>query len=133
MGDWGYKVYENDEAADWFASFWESKDFDLLAQEVEQFDPSEENYDTIRAVAHVLIAFGSPYACPFSFIDRLYPTMQATLVILQNMLTPPNDTWAFWICGAKIRALSVKWSNKFEICKSCCRNEMLCRQAAFTV
>ena len=32
MGDWGYKVYENDEAADWFASFWESKDFDLLAQ-----------------------------------------------------------------------------------------------------
>ena len=34
MGDWGYKVYENDEAADWFASFWESKDFDLLAQEV---------------------------------------------------------------------------------------------------
>ena len=95
MGDWGYKVYENDEAADWFASFWESKDLDLLAQEVEQFDPSEENYDTIRAVAHVLIAFGSPYACPFSFIDRLYPTMQATLVILQNMLTPPNDTWSF--------------------------------------
>ena len=74
MGDWGYKVYENDEAADWFASFWESKDFDLLAQEVEQFDPSEENYDTI---------------------DRLYPTIQATLVILQNMLTPPNDTWGF--------------------------------------
>ena len=43
----------------------------------------------------MLIAFGSPYACPFSFIDRLYPTMQATLVILQNMLTPPNDAWSF--------------------------------------
>ena len=95
MGDWGSPVYEHDEAAEGVASVWESKVVDLLAPEVEQFDPSEENYDTIRAVAHVLIAFGSPYACPFSFIDRLYPTMQATLVILQNMLTPPNDTWSF--------------------------------------
>ena len=30
MGDWGYKAYENDEAADWFARFWESKNFDLI-------------------------------------------------------------------------------------------------------
>ena len=32
MGDWGYKAYENDEAADWFARFWESKNFDLYGK-----------------------------------------------------------------------------------------------------
>jgi len=55
MGAWGYKFYENDEAADWLHQFWDTKSFELLVKEVEQFDPSNENYDTIRVIAHILI------------------------------------------------------------------------------
>ena len=43
MGAWGYKFYENDEAADWLHQFWDTKSFELLVKEVEQFDPSNEN------------------------------------------------------------------------------------------
>ena len=55
MGVWGYKFYENDEAADWLHKFWNTKSFDLLVKEVEQFDPRNEKYDTIRVIVHILI------------------------------------------------------------------------------
>ncbi|WP_291938557.1 DUF4259 domain-containing protein [Campylobacter sp.] len=60
MGDWGYKAYENDEAADWFTKFWKSKNFDLLQSTAANFDPKNENYDEIRAAAHVLPALAHP-------------------------------------------------------------------------
>lgn len=31
MGAWGYKFYENDEAADWLHQFWDTKSFELLS------------------------------------------------------------------------------------------------------
>lgn len=95
MGDWGYKVYENDEAADWFARFWESKNFDLIESTAANFDPKNENYDEIRAVAHVLACFGSPYACPHDFLDRLRPTVLRVVWILENMIDPPDKAWDF--------------------------------------
>ena len=95
MGDWGYKAYENDEATDWFARFWESKNFDLLQSTAANFDPRNENYDEIRAVGHVLICFGSPYACPSDFLDKLQPTIRKVVAILENMIDPPSDEWAF--------------------------------------
>ena len=95
MGDWGYKAYENDEAADWFTRFWESKNFDLLQSTAANFDPRNENYDEIRASAHVLVCFGSPYACPSDFLDKLQPTIQKVVAILENMINPPSDEWTF--------------------------------------
>ena len=32
MGAWGYKFYENDEAADWLHQFWDTKSFELLVK-----------------------------------------------------------------------------------------------------
>nr|WP_315056242.1 DUF4259 domain-containing protein [uncultured Campylobacter sp.] len=95
MGDWGYKAYENDEAADWFARFWKSKNFDLLQSTAANFDPKNENYDEIRASAHVLACFGSPYACPSDFLDKLQPTIRKVVAILENMIKPPSDEWVF--------------------------------------
>lgn len=95
MGDWGYKAYENDEAADWLARFWESKNFDLLQSTAANFDPRNENYDEIRAVAYILERFGSPYACPSDFLDRLQPTIQKVVAILENMINSPGDEWTF--------------------------------------
>ena len=95
MGAWGYKFYENDEAADWLHKFWNTKSFDLLVKEVEQFDPRNENYDTIRAIAHILICFGSPYTCPEDFLDQRSIIIKRVLTILENMINPPNSDWEF--------------------------------------
>lgn len=95
MGAWGYKFYENDEAADWLHQFWDTKSFELLVKEVEQFDPSNENYDTIRVIAHILICFGSPYTCPEDFLDQRSIIIKRVLTILENMINPPNSDWDF--------------------------------------
>jgi len=95
MGAWGYKFYENDEAADWLHQFWDTKSFDLLVKEVEQFDPRNENYDTIRVIAHILICFGSPYTCPEDFLDQRSIIIKRVLTILENMINPPNSDWDF--------------------------------------
>ena len=95
MGAWGYKFYENDEAADWLHQFWDTKSFDLLVKEVEQFDPRNENYDTIRVIAHILICFGSPYTCPEDFLDQRSIIIKRVLTILENMINPPNSDWEF--------------------------------------
>ena len=95
MGAWGYKFYENDEAADWLHQFWDTKSFELLVKEVEQFDPRNENYDTIRVIAHILICFGSPYTCPEDFLDQRSIIIKRVLTILENMINPPNSDWDF--------------------------------------
>ncbi len=95
MGAWGYKFYENDEAADWLHQFWDTKSFELLVKEVEQFDPRNENYDTIRVIAHILICFGSPYTCPEDFLDQRSIIIKRVLTILENMINPPNSDWEF--------------------------------------
>ena len=105
MGDWGHKAYENDEAADWFARFWESKNFGLIESTAANFDPKNENYDEIRAAAHVLACFGSPYAYPPDFLDKLRPTVLRVVWILENMIDPPSDEWTF---------LEI-WENSLEI------------------
>ena len=59
------------------------------------FDPKNENYDEIRAAAHVLACFGSPYACPSDFLDKLQPTIRKVVWILENMIDPPDEAWDF--------------------------------------
>ena len=95
MGDWGYKAYENDEAADWFARFWESKNFDLVESTAADFDPRNENYDEIRAAAHVLACFGIAVCVPARFLHRLCPTTLRVVWILENMINSPDSAWTF--------------------------------------
>jgi len=46
MGDWSFKPWGNDDAADWFQRFWKTKDVDLIVDEIEHFDPKAERYPT---------------------------------------------------------------------------------------
>ena len=55
----------------------------------------QRNYDEIRAVAYILERFGSPYACPSDFLDKLQPTIRKVVTILENMINPPSDEWVF--------------------------------------
>ena len=78
-----------------YINFGGTKSFELLVKEVEQFDPSNENYDTIRVIAHILICFGSPYTCPEDFLDQRSIIIKRVLTILENMINPPNSDWEF--------------------------------------
>lgn len=95
MGDWSSQPWGNDEAADWFHSFWKSGDMRTAIDLVEHFDPSSERYDSIRAACHVIIAFSSPYCWPEKYLDQREHVIKKSIDILENMINPPNDSWSF--------------------------------------
>ncbi len=70
MGDWGAQPWDSDEAADWFQRFWK-QGWSLVEQEVEEFDPAQERYDSLRAAAYVLATFGGVYTAPTSMREKL--------------------------------------------------------------
>lgn len=94
MGDWGSRAWESDSAADWFARFWRDG-WGLVTAEVEGFAPEAERFDELRAAAHVLGAFGSPYMVPSEHLDGLAALLDRAVVILGAMIEPPDETWAF--------------------------------------
>jgi hypothetical protein len=69
MGDWGTAAWENDGAADWFADLFAETG---LADRVEQTLRREvqEDSDTVRAAAYVLVAFGHLDIWPIDSLDR---------------------------------------------------------------
>jgi hypothetical protein len=94
MGDWSFKPWGTDEAADWFARFWKGEDVALVVDEIERFDPARERFDALRAAAHVLASFGSPYMWPSSRSEKLKPLLQQAIAILTAMIQP-DDAWGF--------------------------------------
>jgi hypothetical protein len=60
MGVWGYEPWENDAAADWFASVFEGIDIGDRVRE----GLDDENPDRSRAAAHLLLLLGNPYVWP---------------------------------------------------------------------
>lgn len=94
MGDWGAAVSDSDEAADWFHRFWRDG-WIVIEQEIETFDPAEERFDSIRAAAHVLACFGTPYMAPVRLLDKLPAWLARAEQILRFMIDPPGPEWAF--------------------------------------
>lgn len=92
MGAWGYKFYENDEAADWFSAFWESKDFQLIENLVTNFEiEDEEQCSLLRAAAHILIAFDNPYTTPSGFWDSRAEIVSKTISFLEQMIDTSRE------------------------------------------
>ncbi|WP_306350328.1 hypothetical protein [Flavobacterium sp. '19STA2R22 D10 B1'] len=95
MGDWSRQPWGNDEAADWFHKFWKIKDFTILISEIEDFDPTEEKYDSIRAASYLLQTLGIVYVWPSEHLEVLKPLLNKAITILTHMVNPPNDDWGF--------------------------------------
>ncbi|WOB06908.1 hypothetical protein [Piscinibacter gummiphilus] len=95
MGAWSYEAWSNDEAADWFQCFWKGGDFSLIAKELDQFDPAEERFDSVRAAAYLLQSLGDPYIWPADHLDALRPNLLKAIDIREKMIDPSNDSWAF--------------------------------------
>ena len=95
MGDWSFKPWGTDEAADWFHMFWKTKDVQLLIDEIENFDPRAERYERLRAAAYLLQSLGIVFVWPAEHGDRLKPLLTKTIAILENFLAPPDRDWGF--------------------------------------
>ena len=95
MGDWNTQPWANDEAADWFHRFWQQPDFSLLINEIRNFDPRAERYDSVRAASYLLQTLGIAYVWPVQHGDLLKPLLQEAITILSHMTDPPDDDWGF--------------------------------------
>jgi hypothetical protein len=95
MGDWGKEPWNNDEAADWFHKFWKNSDFSVLIDEIENFNETEERYDSFRAASYVLQTMGNPYIWPAKHRQILKDLLDKSISILEKMINPPNDDWGF--------------------------------------
>lgn len=95
MGDWNKEPWGNDEAADWFSKYWNGGGIELVINEIKNFSPEEEKYDSIRAACLVLECFGSAYAWPFKYFDEREPTINRAIEILQKMITISDEKWGF--------------------------------------
>lgn len=68
MGAWGEAPWENDGAADWFASVMENSGLPSLVEAALVLDV-EDHHEDIRAAAYVLVALGRNYVWPVDKLD----------------------------------------------------------------
>ncbi|MCL2310635.1 MAG: hypothetical protein FWC42_11175 [Proteobacteria bacterium] len=69
MGDWGFKPWENDVAADWYGVLFEKTHLAVHVEEALNRDPEREP-DVIRAAAFLLVRLGYVYIWPVHEMDR---------------------------------------------------------------
>ncbi|ACZ08179.1 Uncharacterised protein [Sebaldella termitidis] len=117
MGDWSYEPWGNDEAADWFGKFWKNGKFIVLIDEIENFDEREERYDSLRAAAYLLQTLGVVYIWPVEYLNKLKPLLDKTIIILNNMINPPDENWAYLEMGGDKEKLMQAVKEQIDILK----------------
>ena len=68
-GPWGAAAWENDGAADWFGDTFDATGLAKRVEETLNGDPEDE-YEEIRAAAHMLVALGQTFIWPVDDLDR---------------------------------------------------------------
>ena len=107
MGDWSAEPWGCDEAADWFHCFWKGCDFTMLIEEIRNFDPREERYDSVRAASYLLQTLGIVYVWPAKYGSELRPLLEEAITILNNLIAPPNEDWGYLeMCGDEEKVIS---------------------------
>jgi hypothetical protein len=95
MGAWSNDPWGSDEAADWFHRFWKEKNFDLLVNEIENLDPVDERFDSLRAACYLLEVLGISYVWPVDYLDDLRKLLTKAIELLRKMCNPPDETWSY--------------------------------------
>ncbi|NJR44195.1 hypothetical protein HC761_01760 [bacterium] len=87
MGDWSNDAWGSDEAADWFHRFWNENNFELLVETIENFDPVDERFETLRAASYLLEVLGIPYVWPVAYLDQPAKLLAKSIELLRKCLT----------------------------------------------
>lgn len=97
MGDWGFKAYETDEAADWYAVTFKDFNFKRVEDAILNFDNSNEaHYEAIRCAAFILQKFCVPYIWPINDDRVIAKTLiEQSILILEKMISFDNEEWIY--------------------------------------
>jgi hypothetical protein len=95
MGDFSFSPWGTDEAADWFASFWKDGGIEFLIKDIESFDLASERFEELRAAAYILQSLGIPYVWPATHLDRLRPTLEKTISLLEALVDSTQESSPF--------------------------------------
>ena len=87
MGAWGHQPWDNDDAADWFAGFFQSGEYDARMREAFE---EEDEPDFIRAACYILQTLGRVYVWPGE-VDQLGGHLDRGIACLNNMLDPEHE------------------------------------------
>ncbi|WP_334123396.1 MULTISPECIES: hypothetical protein [Glutamicibacter] len=92
MGTWGTNPWDSDDAADWFAEFFDGIDVD--ARITAAFE-DEDEYDQIRAACYLLNVLGRVYVWPgdLSTLDSL---LERGIELLTAMLEEDSEFRELW-------------------------------------
>lgn len=86
MGAWGTKVWENDDAADWFMNFGKSINIDMIEETVNNFNINDGvSIEENRAVAYVLSYIGRVYVWPNTDFDTRDAILDKTVENLYSI------------------------------------------------
>ncbi|GAA1413374.1 hypothetical protein AUR04nite_31180 [Glutamicibacter uratoxydans] len=92
MGAWGTSPWDNDDAADWFADFFDSVDVD--ARITAAFE-DEDEHDQIRAACYMLNVLGRTYVWPGD-LDALDSLLERGKELLSTMLEEGSEFRELW-------------------------------------
>lgn len=99
MGAWGYRVWENDEGADWLAHFMRTGvDTRFILQEAEAklSEPCLDDFDEVRAIGYVIAVLGNRYIWPSNELDRVRAIKLKLIDYLQQLLEADSDFMELW-------------------------------------
>jgi hypothetical protein len=91
VGVWSVQPWGNDEAADWFASFFRDLDIDALRAAFKYYDAWGE----IRAACYVLQSLGYGSVWPTDRLEDLKELLDLGIAHLEKMLNPPDQSWDY--------------------------------------
>jgi len=92
MGAWGTSPWDSDDAADWFADFFDGVDVD--ARVAAAFD-DEDEHEQIRAACYMLNVLGRTYVWPGD-LETLDSLLERGIELLTAMLEEDSEFRELW-------------------------------------
>ena len=71
----------------------------------------------MRAAAYLLQTLGVVYIWPVEYLDKLKLLLDKTIIILNNMINPPDENWAYLEMGGDKEKLIQTVKEQIDVLK----------------
>lgn len=96
MGAWGIEVWENDAAADLFATVMEKVDTQFILDLAKSILKADDRYDEARAIAYIIATLGKHYIWPIEEFESLESIKLQLITYLEGMLDENSEFMEVW-------------------------------------